>query len=316
MKTFIKCVCLYAFIFGTSLLADDLVKIEITNDKDILLAARVGAIQDYGNFEEFSARLNHIRETGGSLADFTPDENKIIAEISLMSRLYCRTKDKSLFPFDYRLKIENEMPDIAKKYLANLNLIKGDISKNLTGAGAIGLVAASAAIFTIHTSIADPSWMTNVPFALFKCGAPLFCAGVALATCVYQGHNLKNELTRVNSLIKAIQPPYLAFSSLQCSGRENEISENAREIGYQSNTITPWVPRTISQSEATELGGTDCAICLGELAEGEWVTQIPCGHGFHSRCILDWFQVSATDSCPKCRKDVGPVDIYEIKVID
>ncbi|KAJ8636887.1 hypothetical protein MRB53_011154 [Persea americana] len=48
---------------------------------------------------------------------------------------------------------------------------------------------------------------------------------------------------------------------------------------------------------------TDCAVCLGEFAEGEWLRLLPnCAHIFHVVCVDTWFQTHST--CPLCRSDV------------
>ncbi|KAK7262417.1 hypothetical protein RJT34_29990 [Clitoria ternatea] len=44
----------------------------------------------------------------------------------------------------------------------------------------------------------------------------------------------------------------------------------------------------------------DCAICLGEYEEGEWLKLLPnCSHRFHIRCIDTWFE--SHSNCPLCR---------------
>ncbi|KAJ4715389.1 RING-H2 finger protein [Melia azedarach] len=46
--------------------------------------------------------------------------------------------------------------------------------------------------------------------------------------------------------------------------------------------------------------GTDCVICISELAAGERVRLLPkCNHGFHVRCIDKWLRTHS--SCPTCR---------------
>jgi len=46
--------------------------------------------------------------------------------------------------------------------------------------------------------------------------------------------------------------------------------------------------------------GMDCAICLGDFQEREWVKEIPyCGHVFHAQCIDQWLSSHVT--CPLCR---------------
>ncbi|XP_050883946.1 E3 ubiquitin-protein ligase RING1-like [Lathyrus oleraceus] len=59
-----------------------------------------------------------------------------------------------------------------------------------------------------------------------------------------------------------------------------------------------------TKSEIQEsLIDTECAICLGEFEEGEWLKLVPnCNHGFHVSCIDKWFQLHS--SCPLCRSRV------------
>ncbi|XP_028756989.1 putative RING-H2 finger protein ATL53 [Neltuma alba] len=47
----------------------------------------------------------------------------------------------------------------------------------------------------------------------------------------------------------------------------------------------------------------DCAICLGEFEEGEWLKHLPnCTHAFHVSCIDFWLQ--SRSNCPLCRTHV------------
>ena len=44
----------------------------------------------------------------------------------------------------------------------------------------------------------------------------------------------------------------------------------------------------------------NCAICYCELDDEEQCYSIePCGHRFHTKCIIDWFRRAST--CPSCR---------------
>ncbi|XP_050366797.1 RING-H2 finger protein ATL8-like [Argentina anserina] len=46
--------------------------------------------------------------------------------------------------------------------------------------------------------------------------------------------------------------------------------------------------------------GSECAICLGEFAEGDEIRALPqCGHVFHVGCIDTW--LGSHSSCPSCR---------------
>uniref|UniRef100_A0A0E0JXZ2 RING-type E3 ubiquitin transferase n=1 Tax=Oryza punctata TaxID=4537 RepID=A0A0E0JXZ2_ORYPU len=47
-------------------------------------------------------------------------------------------------------------------------------------------------------------------------------------------------------------------------------------------------------------GDVECAVCLGEVEQGEVVRRLPaCLHVFHAACIVQWLRASAT--FPVCR---------------
>ncbi|TXG74979.1 hypothetical protein ES332_1Z025200v1 [Gossypium tomentosum] len=59
---------------------------------------------------------------------------------------------------------------------------------------------------------------------------------------------------------------------------------------------------SFSRDKDEELGThqTECAVCLGELKEGETIRLLPnCRHLFHVPCIDNWFLAHST--CPICR---------------
>jgi hypothetical protein len=49
----------------------------------------------------------------------------------------------------------------------------------------------------------------------------------------------------------------------------------------------------------TEVFENSCPICFGELEEGDWVGDIPCGHVFHKDCLKEWLRKN--NHCPVCR---------------
>lgn len=53
-----------------------------------------------------------------------------------------------------------------------------------------------------------------------------------------------------------------------------------------------------------QLKNTECAVCLGEFEDGEWVKFLPdCSHAFHMTCI-DICMVTLHSTCPICRTQV------------
>ncbi|KAK9279396.1 hypothetical protein L1049_013075 [Liquidambar formosana] len=64
-----------------------------------------------------------------------------------------------------------------------------------------------------------------------------------------------------------------------------------------------------SSEEELSQSNTDCAVCLGEFEEGEWIKNLPnCSHAFHVSCIDTWFQ--SHSNCPLCRSDVFDLNIH------
>ncbi|XVF05570.1 hypothetical protein REPUB_Repub05bG0183800 [Reevesia pubescens] len=87
---------------------------------------------------------------------------------------------------------------------------------------------------------------------------------------------------------------------------------------YQSNAlestvihslpITQFKKENKEEEERPGLRNTECAVCLGEFEEGEWLRNLPnCGHAFHISCIDTWFQ--SHSSCPLCRSSVSDLTI-------
>ncbi|WAQ97044.1 RN181-like protein [Mya arenaria] len=61
--------------------------------------------------------------------------------------------------------------------------------------------------------------------------------------------------------------------------------------------------RIVTPSEAAE--EKKCPVCIGLFDEEDEVKELPCGHRFHSPCILPWLQ--KVNSCPLCRHEL-PTD--------
>ncbi|GER43993.1 RING/U-box superfamily protein [Striga asiatica] len=61
------------------------------------------------------------------------------------------------------------------------------------------------------------------------------------------------------------------------------------------------IPRVAVEEEDGEV----CAICKDSFVGGSFASRLPCGHVFHSPCILPW--LSARSTCPLCRREL-PTD--------
>jgi len=44
---------------------------------------------------------------------------------------------------------------------------------------------------------------------------------------------------------------------------------------------------------------SSCTICQDAVQKGDILSQLPCQHGFHRGCLLQWLQLH--NSCPLCR---------------
>lgn len=61
----------------------------------------------------------------------------------------------------------------------------------------------------------------------------------------------------------------------------------------------PFFNSNIKGKEEGPRNNTECAICLGEFEEEDWIKHLPnCTHAFHVACIDTWFQ--SYSNCPLC----------------
>ena len=55
------------------------------------------------------------------------------------------------------------------------------------------------------------------------------------------------------------------------------------------------------RSSAPLAEATSCAVCMEAISAGRGGLQLPCGHVFHSACVLPWLQ-EGSGTCPCCRQ--------------
>jgi hypothetical protein len=49
-----------------------------------------------------------------------------------------------------------------------------------------------------------------------------------------------------------------------------------------------------------------CVICLDERTPSKYYL-VPCGHLFHKKCIIKWFNISKYKKCPYCCQKVTSI---------
>jgi E3 ubiquitin-protein ligase RNF115/126 len=50
----------------------------------------------------------------------------------------------------------------------------------------------------------------------------------------------------------------------------------------------------------------NCAICISDIVKNEETILLPCGHMYHSKCIVEW--LNQNNKCPVCRFELRRLD--------
>ena len=67
---------------------------------------------------------------------------------------------------------------------------------------------------------------------------------------------------------------------------------------------------TVTSDDLTEETNKNCCICLEDQVIGSTAVKLPCGHIFHSPCLIEWLEKSCM--CPICRYELETDDVdYE-----
>jgi hypothetical protein len=61
--------------------------------------------------------------------------------------------------------------------------------------------------------------------------------------------------------------------------------------------------RVVVRVRAGGDGADACAICLTAVRDGDEESRLPCGHGFHPRCVEKW--LARSKCCPQCRRSLA-----------
>lgn len=89
------------------------------------------------------------------------------------------------------------------------------------------------------------------------------------------------------------------------TGNGGARSSNQNNKGLKKKVLQSLPKYTYNEKLAaaagTGGGGSECAICLAEYADGDEIRVLPqCSHGFHVVCIDTW--LGSHSSCPSCRQ--------------
>ncbi|XP_019177453.1 PREDICTED: E3 ubiquitin-protein ligase Os04g0590900-like [Ipomoea nil] len=106
-------------------------------------------------------------------------------------------------------------------------------------------------------------------------------------------------------------------SSYRGPGQMHLLDEQNREEPSSSSLVSCGLDSYVVHAlpitpfrKANQERSSDCAVCLGEFEEGEWIKHLPnCSHVFHVSCIDTWFQTHS--SCPLCRSFVYCVKVQQ-----
>ena len=105
-----------------------------------------------------------------------------------------------------------------------------------------------------------------------------------------------NYLENVFNIINDNQDNGL-LNNNRMSSLLSESSTISKRLGkFYINNLTS----EIYDSETMKY--TECVVCLDEFNQGDSITKLPCGHIYHKKCLLPWFERKML--CPTCNVPV------------
>lgn len=128
-------------------------------------------------------------------------------------------------------------------------------------------------------------------------------------TINFQNMNLNNPnqfFSLINSRLSSMnsQPEFNQFVSALNSLASLPIPANNQNMEDVKVTLEKEDLDKIPSKILEEDVNTKCSICLMDFKKGEKMSNLKCGHSFHTSCIMHWLD-DHSYKCPVCRTECG-----------
>ncbi|KAL7134588.1 hypothetical protein ABFS83_11G037100 [Erythranthe nasuta] len=114
----------------------------------------------------------------------------------------------------------------------------------------------------------------------------------------HRSTNIDHEQERpTRSSINNRPPPPTNIHRLNLQDDDNQVPNKLKKSGSKRLN---WLKMSWKSSEQDE-----CAVCLEQFVSsksGGTLMQVPCGHRFHTNCLMPWLEANA--HCPCCRMEI------------
>jgi hypothetical protein len=104
----------------------------------------------------------------------------------------------------------------------------------------------------------------------------------------------KKEADTVSEEEIATDPESLIKSDMSQCSKNGDLQEGAKV------TATVVGPPSLRGTTVEYYHSGSCSICIEDYEPGEMIRVLPCGHAFHSDCILPWL-TDRSPTCPLCK---------------
>lgn len=127
------------------------------------------------------------------------------------------------------------------------------------------------------------------------------------------GSRFRNEIPTEEATAPASRPSDSVVPQSRAGGRARGPKPIyiypglLRVVRHTAIALDARCPATVYRAE--QHTSTQCCICLDDFRSSDLVRKIPCGHSFHSLCLLRWLQQH--DRCPLCMDVVSSHPVKE-----